>query len=99
MSRHAGVIRHGEGLEHLLALLAAAPPGGASLDLATLEATNLHTVSTLVAAAALARTESRGCHRRSDFPRPEPRWERRLTLVCEDGAVAMLAPDRAGARS
>ena len=99
MSRHAGVIRHGEGLEHLLALLAAAPPGGASLDLATLEATNLHTVSTLVAAAALARTESRGCHRRSDFPRPEPRWERRLTLVCEDGAVAMFAPDRAGARS
>jgi len=36
------------------------------LDLPTVEATNLHTVSTLVAEAALARRESRGCHRRSD---------------------------------
>jgi aspartate oxidase len=37
------------------------------LDLPTVEATNLHTVSTLVAEAALARRESRGCHRRSDI--------------------------------
>ena len=40
---------------------------GGVLDLPTVEATNLHTVSTLVAEAALARRESRGCHRRSDI--------------------------------
>jgi succinate dehydrogenase/fumarate reductase flavoprotein subunit len=33
------------------------------LDLATVEATNLHLVSVLLTVAALARTESRGCHR------------------------------------
>ena len=37
-------------------------------DLATVEATNLHAVSILVTAAALARAESRGCHRWRDAP-------------------------------
>jgi len=40
----------------------------AGLDLATVEATNLHAVSVLVAVAALARAESRGCHRWRDEP-------------------------------
>ena len=46
------------------------PPGcrPGSCDLAAVEATALHTVATLLAAAALARTESRGCHRRADAP-------------------------------
>jgi L-aspartate oxidase len=41
---------------------------GSDLDLDLAEATNLHTVSVLIAAAAVDRTESRGCHRRRDFP-------------------------------
>ena len=65
MSRHAGVLRDETGLRELLRALSHAPAGGV-LDLPTAEATNLHTVSTLVAEAALARRESRGCHRRSD---------------------------------
>ena len=65
MSRHAGVLRDQTGLRELVRSLSRAPAGGA-LDLPTVEATNLHTVSTLVAGAALARRESRGCHRRSD---------------------------------
>jgi aspartate oxidase len=65
MSRHAGVLRDETGLRELLRSLSRAPAGGV-LDLPTVEATNLHTVSTLVAEAALARRESRGCHRRSD---------------------------------
>lgn len=65
MSRYAGVLRDRAGLERLLRILAGAPES-AVLDRATVEATNLHTVSTLVARAALAREESRGCHRRSD---------------------------------
>lgn len=40
----------------------------AGLDLAAVEATSLHAVSVLVAVAALARAESRGCHRRRDAP-------------------------------
>jgi L-aspartate oxidase len=86
MSRHAGVLRHAEGLEHLLDLLDSAPSGTA-LDLATVEATNLHTVSTLVARAALERTESRGCHRRSDMPATRPEWARRLVWRAVDGTL------------
>jgi L-aspartate oxidase len=66
MSRHAGVLRHRRGLEQLLRLLGRAPASAGVLDLATVEATNLHAVSALVASAALARTRSRGCHRRGD---------------------------------
>jgi L-aspartate oxidase len=65
MSRHAGVTRDETGLRELLRSLSRAPAGGV-LNLSTVEATNLHTVSTLVAGAALARRESRGCHRRGD---------------------------------
>jgi len=65
MSRYAGVQRDETGLRTLLGLLDQAP-GSSTLDLATVEATNLHAVSSLVAAAALARRQSRGCHRRSD---------------------------------
>jgi L-aspartate oxidase len=65
MSRYAGVSRDRAGLERLLRILAGVPESEV-LDRATVEATNLHTVSTLVASAALAREESRGCHRRSD---------------------------------
>ena len=67
MSRHAGVLRDRRGLEELLRLTGSAPASAGLLDLATVEATNLHTVSALVASAALARTRSRGCHRRGDL--------------------------------
>ena len=95
MSRYAGVLRDRDGLEHLLTLLDAVPPG-AGLDLATVEATNLHAVSALVTVAALARAESRGCHRRSDAPETSPgppqriglRWrDRRLTVSVLDSAI------------
>jgi L-aspartate oxidase len=66
MSRHAGVVRDRTGLERLRRALEQAPPAGRGLDLATVEATNLHAVSLLVTVAALARAESRGCHRWRD---------------------------------
>ena len=49
-----------------------------------LEATALHTVATLVSAAALTRTESRGAHRRSDVPATRPEWEVRLVHRLDD---------------
>jgi L-aspartate oxidase len=70
MSRYAGVLRDRHGLELLLKTLGEAPPAVPrdGLDLATFEAVSLHTVSVLVAAAALARSESRGCHRWAGVP-------------------------------
>jgi L-aspartate oxidase len=64
----AGVVRDAGGLEALL--------GGLG-DLAgraarCLRARTVHTVAELVASGALARTESRGAHHRSDHPLPDP---------------------------
>jgi L-aspartate oxidase len=77
---HAGVVRDASGLAALAAELAAVRrlPAGRPLDLPTLEVTALHTVASLLAAAASERAESRGAHRRSDEPATRPEWEVRL---------------------
>jgi L-aspartate oxidase len=79
-TRHAGIVRDADGLTALAGQLTAAPrlARDAALDVATVETTALHTVATLLAAAALARTESRGCHRRLDHPGTQPEWQVRL---------------------
>jgi L-aspartate oxidase len=100
MSRYAGVLRDREGLRSLVAMIertdgARAESGGyvrnKGLDAQTVEATNLHTVSALIAAAALRREESRGCHRRRDAPgtAADPwhtlvRWDGRRLVVTEE---------------
>lgn len=55
-------------------------PSVSTLDHAVVDATNLVTVAGLLAQAALARTESRGTHRRSDYPTTCATWERHITL-------------------
>jgi L-aspartate oxidase len=77
-SRHAGVVRDASGLTELSTSLSAARRIDGARDLATVETTALHTAATLLAAAALARTESRGCHRRLDAPLTRPEWRVRL---------------------
>ena len=100
MSGHAGVLRDQEGLATLVRALDGAAGArvesagnvrDTGLDLQTVEATNLHAVSAVIAAAALRRTESRGCHRRADAPgsAAEPwhtlvRWNGRRLLVTEE---------------
>ena len=93
MSRHAGVIRDHRDLEGLRQTLAQAPPAGRGLDLATVEATNLHAVSVLVTVAALARAESRGCHRWRDTPAvSSPRGARHTVVrVAADRPWAVAA--------
>ncbi|TFV85926.1 L-aspartate oxidase [Blastococcus sp. CT_GayMR20] len=79
-SRHAGVLRDATGLATLAGVLATAPRRGLEqpLDLAAVETTALHTAATVLCAAALTRTESRGCHRRTDEPLTRPEWRVRL---------------------
>ena len=79
----AGVLRDHEGLERLRQTAGPGPARGrsAGLDLATVEATNLHAVSVLVAVAALARAESRGCHRWRDAPPVSAAERARHTVV------------------
>jgi len=77
----AGLVRDGEGLraaastaERIAAELGrVGVPGGAAFNLAWqdwLNMSNQATVANLIATSALARTESRGAHYRSDFPAP-----------------------------
>lgn len=93
MDAGASVHRTEEGLTDALAALARAEASRGPLD-AALDATNLHTVATLVATAALRRTESRGCHRRADHPEPSSDWS-----AASPGASATTAPSATGNRS
>ncbi len=64
-------------------------PGDAGTSLATVEAANLHTVSVLAATAALARAESRGCHRRADAPGTTPGPARHIMLRWHGGELRL----------
>jgi L-aspartate oxidase len=92
MSRDVGVSRDEAGLTRMLEALRRV--GGSDavrrrtpLTVAEAEATSLQTVSTLVALAAATRTESRGCHRRADYPETVDAWRRRVMLRSEGDVV------------
>jgi L-aspartate oxidase len=104
-SRYAGVLRDRAGLGALLRAAGevpgargetAGPVQETELDLATVEATNVHTVSVLIAVAALPRAESRGSHRRRDAPAAWP--NARHTVLRWDG-VRMVTDAPIGASS
>lgn len=88
--RDVGLVRDDRGLAHALGELdvgaRAAPPEAGELR-------NLFVVGRLVAAAARRRRESRGAHCRSDAPRPDSAWRRRLvtTLADAEGRDSDLA--------
>ena len=63
---------------------------GQGVDLDLVESTNLHEVSVLIAAGAMARTESRGCHRRRDFPDTWPEARHTLLRWTPDGLKVEL---------
>ena len=104
MSRDAGVLRDHEDMERLQQTLGQAPPAATgsasrSLDLATVEATSLHAVSVLVAVAALARAESRGCHRWRDAPPDVSAARARHTVVRVEAGQPRAAWSAAGVRT
>jgi L-aspartate oxidase len=94
MSRDVGVVRDEASLRSAGDVLAAVAgkvdrPGVPAR--AAWEATNVLTMATAVVAAATARTESRGCHRRADHPEPRPEWVRHLDVaITDDGSLAVV---------
>jgi len=81
MSRHAAIGRDRAGLAAALAGLARPAPPAAAASRAGYEAAFLTLAARAVLAAAAERTESRGCHVRTDYPdRDDERWRRSLVL-------------------
>lgn len=80
MTRHVGVIRNAEGLQQALGEILAirSELGGArAID-------NMLLTAEFVTVAALIRTESRGAHFRSDFPKQRDDMARRSILTLRD---------------
>ena len=111
MTDHAGVVRDGDGLRaavlRLLHLLsdrddgARAPHAPASV-VTELEDAALTLTARALLVAATARTESRGCHTRSDHPDPRDELRRSLPVrLGPDGRprVVPAAAERAGDRA
>ena len=90
MSRHVGVLRTPEGLSQVASILETLA-SNASPDIIptrkSFEATNMLTLASAVVASASARTESRGCHRRTDWPDQRTEWMRHLTCTLSDGEI------------
>jgi L-aspartate oxidase len=91
MSAKVGVIRSGSGLAGALARIAEIEAQADTKDLR-----DMATSALLIAAAAYARTESRGAHFRSDFPQADPRQAKRSYFTLEE---ARALAKRAGAKA
>lgn len=60
------------------------------LDVAGMELKNMFTVARLIATVAQERTETRGCHRRRDYPdADEWRWRSHIDMWADEGEIAM----------
>lgn len=82
MWENVGIVRSRASLEKALGILTEWQEGLApSTDRPSHELANLLLVGRLVAAAALARQESRGAHFRSDFPQKSAKWLRHIIFV------------------
>ena len=76
MSDLVGVVRDKAGLERALAVIATLQSKNHSPRFA-----NALVAARMIAACALARTESRGGHYRSDYPEPDPAWQHRTFMT------------------
>jgi L-aspartate oxidase len=89
MSRHVGVVRSREGLVEALSTIADLEERCRSTRFL-----NVLVAAKMVTVAALARTESRGGHYRSDFPESDPAWRRRTFLTLAEAERIAAANSR-----
>jgi len=90
MSRYVGVLRTPDGLNQaarILTTLAANASPNVVPTRKAFEATNMLTIATAVVQAATVRTESRGCHRRTDVVDPVDSWKRHLACRIVNGTI------------
>ena len=85
MGRNAGVIRNAEGLREAARTIALLERDNRKARFA-----NMLTAAKLVVAGALRRTESRGGHFRSDYPKPSPEWKKRTYLTLAEADRTLL---------
>jgi L-aspartate oxidase len=97
MSRCAGIGRDGAGLAAASDVVEAATVSLPITDRAGVEDAALTLLAQAVLAAAGTRTETRGCHVRTDFPRTDDAYQRSSLLVgvAADGALSVRAVDEA----
>lgn len=78
MSKYAGIVRTGEGLEKAKGNISAMLDelsDSRCRSVAQCQVLNMATVAKLVVSSALERTESRGAHYRSDYPLMSEKWK------------------------
>ncbi|OBI12806.1 L-aspartate oxidase [Mycobacterium sp. E2497] len=90
MSRDASVVRDAAGLNRLSDALSAAPVRTIA-GRRDFEDVALAVAARAVTAAALARSESRGCHHRAEHPEPAPEQARSSVLRLADDGNSVLA--------
>ncbi|WP_083567391.1 L-aspartate oxidase [Hyphomicrobium sp. CS1GBMeth3] len=93
MSTYVGVVRNGAGLEKALAALRGI--GAAAGD--DRMVANMALAAEVIAGSALLRTESRGGHYRSDFPRAESVLQHRSAVTLRDIRAVGASGQRAAA--
>ncbi|MFD6444653.1 L-aspartate oxidase [Promicromonospora sp. NPDC060204] len=62
------------------------------------ETTNVHMVARALTRAAWLREETRGGHYRTDFPRPDDAWRRRVRVRLDDDGVLTASPSQLPSR-
>jgi L-aspartate oxidase len=86
MSAEAGIGREAAGLARALSTFERTA-GAVEATRASVEAANLALVSTALLSAAATRTESRGCHVRTDHPEASTQWMNSVVVRLENGQV------------
>ncbi|ONI70604.1 L-aspartate oxidase [Actinosynnema sp. ALI-1.44] len=91
MSRYAGIGRDAEGLAVVGSVLDVSAVDTVLKTKQRVEDAALTLVARALIAAASARTESRGCHVRTDFPDSDPAWQHSLAVRLNPSGQPVLA--------